>query len=91
MLTHEQYERAVIDARSRLERGDELESVLDFLREAGFSLIDTIKAVMSLKSYPLAQAKELVHFSDTWADTREEHEELHERIVRDLTKSDEDG
>jgi hypothetical protein len=43
--------------------------------------------MMRVRGYSLAEAKQIVHSSDGWADQRVAHEEFHERLARALVRS----
>lgn len=62
----------------------DIEVVLSYLRNKGFFKIDAIKAIIDLLQVPLTEAKRTVHFSKTWADTKEPDEQFHEALVEGL-------
>jgi ribosomal protein L7/L12 len=70
--------------RALFEAGKPVEDVLSDLRKEGASVIDCIRAVMSLMSFTLNEAKEFVHNSDAWADMRESFEADHAKLERRL-------
>ena len=63
---------------------EDMESFLRVLRSRGAWQIESIKAVRELADVSLQQAKETVHFSQTWADMRETSEALHESAFKAL-------
>ncbi|GLY35102.1 hypothetical protein Amsp01_011260 [Amycolatopsis sp. NBRC 101858] len=73
-------------AKLRLADGVPLDAVLADLREGGASPVDSIRAVRVLTAASLAEAKEIVHVSPAWADTRERHDELHRSLEQDLSR-----
>jgi hypothetical protein len=62
--------------------GKPIEDVLVDLRKEGASVIDCIRGVMSLMSFSLGEAKELVHNSEAWADMRASNEADHAELER---------
>ncbi|WP_370943429.1 hypothetical protein AB5J62_30600 [Amycolatopsis sp. cg5] len=81
MIGEEDYERILRDAREI----DDIESKLAMLRANGFSQVDCIRALS--EGSTLAEAKQVVHFSEAWADTREASEQLHESLHKNLSRS----
>jgi ribosomal protein L7/L12 len=78
------------DARVLIEAGADREMILLFFRDNGMNKIDSIKSVRLLYKMSMAEAKELVHRSNTWADCFHRDEELHEtarRALQDLAAS----
>jgi ribosomal protein L7/L12 len=89
MIRSVPHQDAVSDAElKRLwdERAD-IESFLRALRQRGAWQIESIKAVRQLSHGSLAEAKEIVHFSATWADMRETAEALHESAYASLLQA----
>jgi len=64
-----------------LSDGCNVEAVLRFLKQNGASKVSSIKALADLKAIPLGEAKDIVHFSDTWNDTREHDEKIHDLLL----------
>ena len=58
----------------------DLEDVLAFLRQNGFSKAESIQAIMMLQNKPLREAQVQVHLSKTWKDTRERDEALQDHF-----------
>lgn len=56
--------------------GKDTEAILTFLRKIGCSKIDSIRLLIPLRDLSLAEAKQIVHFSETWKDTRQADEEF---------------
>lgn len=71
----------LVQCKAMLSEGKTIEDVLAFLREEGCSRVDSIKAVMVLEDKTLSQAKETVHYSKTWEDTRESAEVFHDSLL----------
>lgn len=68
------------------------EDALGYLRDAGMSIIQSMRVMMRVRGWSLAEAKQIVHNSDTWADQRAAHEEFHEQLARTLDEmTDDDG
>ena len=80
-------------ARRMLSEGQDLETVISFLRDSGCHKNDSIKIVRQLTGVGLGEAKDIVHFSNTWKDVKERdeafHEVLEEAILRESGSSTE--
>jgi ribosomal protein L7/L12 len=63
-----------------LANGGDLNAVLVQLRQAGFSKVESIRAIMELKGTSLGEAKRLIHLSPAWQDTLESDDRLHELL-----------
>ncbi len=70
------------DTRALWERSANMDQFLDELRRRGAFQIESIKAVRKFAKVDLGKAKEIVHFSKTWADLRESSEALHEALYQ---------
>jgi hypothetical protein len=69
--------QTVLDrCREMLRRGAGIEDVLRELRDGGLSKVHSMKALVDLGYADLAQAKEIVHRSQTWQDVRERDEKF---------------
>jgi hypothetical protein len=66
-------------------RDESLERAIAAMREAGLSIIGSIRVLAEL-GYPLHEAKRLVHFSQAWAFAREANERFHAEIEEAVTK-----
>ncbi|WP_405821340.1 hypothetical protein OG241_35775 [Streptomyces sp. NBC_01390] len=86
MIGQAQYEATLQELRPKLREGMEVEAVLDYLKERGFSQIACIRAVGDLGICSAAEAKRLVHYSRAWSSTREQNEALHEGLAEELGK-----
>ncbi|HSS77204.1 MAG TPA: hypothetical protein VLV54_10715 [Thermoanaerobaculia bacterium] len=75
------------EGRRLIGEGISTEDMLQFFRSNGATLSDSIRLVKLAKGVDLAEAKRIVHFSDTWKDFREDSEKLHdlaERVAREF-------
>lgn len=63
-----------------------IEYVLMYLKEKGYSIIESMIMLTELQGLDLGEAKKLVHFSETWSDVRERNEEFHKSILKALEK-----
>lgn len=79
------YEAVLQGARDLIDGGESMESALRYMRSAGLSQIECVKAVKSLMGGNLGQAKEILHFSETWSDTRAWQEQLHKDLSEGLS------
>jgi ribosomal protein L7/L12 len=75
----------IAECRRRSEAGEDAESIISYLRTSGCSKINSIAVLRGACGIGLAKAKEIVHFSATWADRKALDEEFHENIVDALT------
>ena len=71
-------EQAVSDEETRIlwQTREGMQGFLRELRNRGAFQVESIKAVCQLAGVPLREANEIVHFSQVWADKREESEAL---------------
>lgn len=79
-------ETVLSDCRKLLAQGVDRESVLTALRRAGFSKVQSIKALVDLGEATLGEAKEVVHRSETWKDVRERDEASQRSLSDDITE-----
>lgn len=84
MIGQMQYEMALQELRPKLRDGMEVEAVLEYLKERGFSQIACIRAVGELGMCTAAEAKRVVHHSQAWSLTREQNEALQEELAKEL-------
>src|SRR5262245_34627443 len=75
-------EECITECRRRLKAGEDVESVGGYLRASGCSKIDSIAVLVGAHGIGLAEAKEIVHLSTTWADRRALDDKFHENISR---------
>jgi hypothetical protein len=85
MQPQERYEAALQGARHLIDGGESMESALRYMRSAGVSQIECVKAIKSLMGGNLGQTKEIVHFSETWSDMRANQEQLHKDLSDGLS------
>jgi hypothetical protein len=78
-------EELIAECRHRSEAGEDVETIIRYLRVSGCSKIDSIAILNGAGGIGLAKAKEIVHFSATWADRKASDEKFHEDIVDALT------
>lgn len=69
--------------RGLVARGRHTEEVIAFLRAEGCEKTKTIGILADALGIELAKAKDLVHFSATWADFRAKDEKFHEVLALD--------
>jgi ribosomal protein L7/L12 len=86
MIDREIYRRLVADARQNLQGGQSLEEILIDLKGAGFSQIDSIRAVVEITGASLGDTKLLVHKSRAWEMERQDNEEFHAAIESELNR-----
>lgn len=78
-------EELIAECRRRLEAGENVETIIRYLRASDCSKIDSIAILKGASGIGLAKAKGIVHFSTTWADRKALDEKFHEDIVDALT------
>jgi ribosomal protein L7/L12 len=83
MMAGQSFDQAVADARQLLAGGRGIEVAIRQMRAAGLSQIECVKAVKLLNQISLGEAKEIVHYSETWSDVREDQERLHAQLDSD--------
>ena len=64
-------------ARLMLGRGDDIQRVLEALREKSPSIIQSMKVIRDVLGVPMNEAKDLVHHSRAWSDMRDHHSDFH--------------
>ena len=72
------------ECRARSAQGESIERLLEYLRSAGCSKVDSITVIMKARGIDLRKAKELVHFSSAWNDRRVVDNEFHDAISDEL-------
>ena len=60
---------------------EEWNPILQRLRADGFSPIESIKITRAVCQVSLSEAKEIVHHSSAWADSRRDFEDLHDAVA----------
>ena len=81
-------------ARQLQKEGASDEDLLRFVRLEEASMMDSVKLMRQLKGIPLREAQDIIHFSETWADHRESHEQLQKTFAeafRQLARETESG
>jgi ribosomal protein L7/L12 len=75
--------QSLIEAcRPMLTSGNNTESVLTFLKESGCSKIESMRVLIELMGLSLGEAKQVVHLSEAWRDTRDRDDSFHESLQR---------
>jgi ribosomal protein L7/L12 len=83
-----QHRTLVDDCQQLLEKGQNHEEIIRFLRDQGCSKVRSIGILAELLRVGLGEAKRIVHESRAWADVRERDELLHATLERDLNAKD---
>ena len=86
MITDDQLKLLLERSKQILLTSDDIERVLQYLRQGGCTKVDSMRVIVELKDLTLDDAKRIVHFSKTWEDIRNRDEEWHEQMLRDLGK-----
>jgi hypothetical protein len=76
----------IAECKRRSEGGEDVETMVGYLRTSGCSKIDSIAVLNGTYGIGLAEAKKIVHFSPTWADTRASDDNFHESIADAVAK-----
>jgi len=80
------------ESREMLRDGKDVQAILTFARHRGCSKTDAMRLLMLLRDMSLAEAKQVVHFSEAWRDTKQQDEEFQDRlqsVIEDKRSSDE--
>jgi hypothetical protein len=64
--------------------GTHIEDLLRLFRRQGASMLDSVKLMRELKAVSRKEAQDLVLFSETWDDQKENHERLQEAFAEAL-------
>jgi hypothetical protein len=67
-------------------RGAPSEEILAYLRSNGASILESMRILKNVLGLSLAEAKQIVHFSETWSDMRDEHDRIHD-VLEDVVKA----
>lgn len=65
-------------------QGARWDAILAALRTEGYSKVDCIKATVTMLRLPLADAKRVVHESETWRDVRGADDTWHDALADEL-------
>ena len=63
-------EELIAECRRPVRSGDDMETIIRYLRASGCSKKDSIAVLKGACGIGLAKAKETVHYSATWADRK---------------------
>ncbi|GAB3444137.1 hypothetical protein [Actinophytocola sediminis] len=88
MVDSEKFKKTVRAVEEMLTSERDEEEILRYLRGAGFSIIESMRVMIKSCGHSLAEAKQVVHNSETWADGREGNERFHENLIRALEGDD---
>jgi ribosomal protein L7/L12 len=81
MLDATAFAQAVTDAEAEFKRTGRIDDALVTLRQAGCSIIDSIKAVKKITGVEIYTAKSVVHHSATYADQRARNDAFHRALA----------
>ena len=81
-------ETLIKNCQVMIDRGNDLESIISFLRKKGCGKLDSILILSKTKSLSFEQAKNLVHFSQTWKDRRAKDDDLQDKFLDFLEQID---
>lgn len=81
MVAGERFQDVVAAARADAGPSRDLEIAMRRMRSEGFTPIECIKGLMIIAEIPLAEAKRILHFSETWADIREDQERFQRSLA----------
>ena len=65
---------------------NDIEYVLTYLRDNGYSKVQSMQILIELQKIDLDEAKRIVHLSKVWADTYSRDENIHDAIKKVLEK-----
>jgi ribosomal protein L7/L12 len=72
----------IAECRRRRDLGAKTDEVIQLLRECGFTLVESIKAVMVVYALPLKEAKRTVAESTVWSREVQAAQPLHDDLER---------
>lgn len=78
----------ILECKSRYAAGEQVDKLIDYLREVCCSKIESIAIISSGCGIGLSKAKEAVHFSSTWDHVRTRDNELHEMIEDAMSENE---
>ena len=76
------------NARELCEQGQPLEAVLTYLRDCGWNIFESVRAVRILRTCSLRDAKDLVFTSMAWMDVRTAHDQRLLEVFRARADAD---
>ena len=79
-------EELISECKRRSDSGGDVESIIRYLRASSCSKIESIAVLVGTYGIDLAKAKEVVHLSPTWDDTKASDEKFHENIIDAFAK-----
>jgi predicted ATPase with chaperone activity len=79
-----EFDKCLERGRKMRAQGVSEEDLLQFFRQEGASMLESARLIRQLKSISLREAQDLIHFSKTWADLKESHENLQEVFAEAL-------
>jgi hypothetical protein len=79
-------DKLIAECKRQSAGGEDVEAIIGYLRTSGCSKIVSIAVLNATYGIGLAEAKKIVHFSPTWADTRASDDNFHESIEDAVTK-----
>jgi hypothetical protein len=86
MISDDDFHALLDVSKKMLANGEELELILQVLRQNDCTMVDCIRIVIELKSLSLEEANSLVHYSKTWEDMRAYTERVHNAFIEGLAK-----
>jgi len=75
-------EPTIAAMRQLVDAGATQSELIVAMREAGLSIIPSIKLLIRFYGLSPSEAKSAVHLSETWADCRESNDALHESALQ---------
>ena len=69
---------AIANMQRLIDSGASQVELIAAMRDAGLSIIPSIKLLVHFYGLSFSEAKAAVHFSETWADCREANDALHD-------------
>ena len=85
-VPRERWARHLDECRRMLSTGEDIETVLAFLRRSSASKIESMAVLIELQALSPDEAKIAVHYSEAWRDTRDTDEALHRDLMEAARK-----
>ena len=76
----------ILECKRRYQAGEEIESLIRYLRSSGHSKIESIATIAKACGVGLGAAKELVHRSATWQDRLESDDKFHANVAEAIDR-----
>jgi hypothetical protein len=87
-VTDIEYKQYVDPCKQMLQEGKRSDEILKYLRKETNSKVVSAAVLMNGLNLPSAEVKQLIHFSEAWADVKERDKKFHEDLFSRLEEID---